>query len=211
MYKRQVLGPNKRATTAPVMRSWSKTGKKRKFAQLCVGCRNINESPIQTYQAQKIAQLFKGVLQKQPEEEELLQPKFTLQEQAEHASTQRGPAGQGANPINSPAMNSGIPGGLLNKMESSFGRDLSSVTVHSNSNKATEVGALAFTQGTDIHFAPGQFNPTTSTGRKLLGHEMTHVVQQAEGRVMPTGEVAGLPLNDNPSLEQEADKQAGRF
>ena len=43
--------------------------------------------------------------------------------------------------------------------------------------------ALAYTQGTDIHFAPGQFEPDTSAGQQLLGHELTHVIQQAEGRV----------------------------
>ena len=76
---------------------------------------------------------------------------------------------------------------------------------HPESSKAPEVGALAYTQGTDIHFAPGQFKPETSTGQQLLGHELTHVIQQSEGRVQPTTEIGGMAVNDDISLENEAD------
>lgn len=104
----------------------------------------------------------------------------------------------------------GMPPGLQTKMENTFQADFSDVTVHSNSSKAPSVGALAYTQGTDIHFAPGQFNPGTGTGRQLLGHELAHVEQQRQGRVQPTGEINGLPVNDNPGLENEADKMGRR-
>ena len=103
----------------------------------------------------------------------------------------------------------GMPVGVRGQMESALNTDLSDVRVHADSPRAPEVGALAYTQGSDIHFAPGQFQPDTSTGQQLLGHELTHVVQQREGRVEPTTEVAGLPVNDDPGLEQEAD-QMGR-
>ena len=81
----------------------------------------------------------------------------------------------------------GIPDHVIQGMESSFGTD------------------LAYTQGTDIHFAPGQFKPDTSAGQQLLGHELTHVIQQAKGRVQPTTEVGGMAVNDDLSLEHEAD------
>jgi hypothetical protein len=100
----------------------------------------------------------------------------------------------------------GMPNDLKTNMESTLNTDLSNVRVHPNSGKATEVGALAYTQGTDVHFAPGQFKPESSAGQQLLGHELTHVVQQSQGRVQPTGEVAGLPVNDSPALENEADE-----
>lgn len=103
----------------------------------------------------------------------------------------------------------GMPVGVRGHMESALNTDFSDVRVHADSPRAPEVGALAYTQGSDIHFAPGQFQPDTSTGQQLLGHELTHVVQQREGRVQPTTEVAGLPVNDDPGLEQEAD-QMGR-
>lgn len=99
----------------------------------------------------------------------------------------------------------GIPDMVKQRMEGSFGTDFSSVRVHPESSKAPEVGALAYTQGTDIHFAPGQFKPDTSAGQQLLGHELTHVIQQAEGRVQPTTEIGGMAVNDDAGLEREAD------
>ena len=64
--------------------------------------------------------------------------------------------------------------------------DFSDVRIHANSAKAPAVGAVAYTQGSDIHFAPGSYSPNSNSGRSLLGHELTHVVQQAQGRVQPT-------------------------
>lgn len=128
----------------------------------------------------------KWAVQREPEEDdELFQGKFVTQRKEENQT--------------------GIPDDVKQRMESSFGTDFSSVRVHSDSSKAPEVGALAFTQGTDIHFAPGQFKPETSSGRQLLGHELAHVVQQSEGRVQPTTEIAGMSVNDDVSLEHEAD------
>jgi|GEM_PF-4092685 len=86
-----------------------------------------------------------------------------------------------------------------------FKADFSDVNLHPNSKQATALGALAYTQGRDIHFAPGQFRPDTAKGRGLIGHEFAHVVQQKQGRVVPTTRIAGLPVNDRPSLEKEAD------
>ena len=77
--------------------------------------------------------------------------------------------------------------------------------------EAIKVGARAYTQGSDIHFAPGQFKPGTSAGKRLLGHELTHVVQQRAGLVKPTGSVGGLPFNDNPAFEKQADNMARKF
>ena len=99
----------------------------------------------------------------------------------------------------------GMPDAVKQRMEESFETDFSSVRIHPDSSKAPEVGALAYTQGSDIHFAPGQFKPDTSAGQQLLGHELTHVIQQSEGRVQPTTEIGGMPVNDNESLEHEAD------
>jgi hypothetical protein len=100
----------------------------------------------------------------------------------------------------------GIPDEVRGSMESSFGQDFSSVRVHKNSAQAKGIGALAYTKGNDVHFAPGQYNPQSSSGRKLLGHELAHVVQQRQGRVRPTGSVGGMALNDSPRLEAEADR-----
>ncbi len=99
----------------------------------------------------------------------------------------------------------GIPDGVLQKMEASFGTSFSDVNIHVG-GEASKVGALAYTQGSDIHFAPGQYNPESRPGQELLGHELAHVVQQREGRVKANAEVAGMPLNDDKSLEAEADR-----
>jgi hypothetical protein len=62
--------------------------------------------------------------------------------------------------------------------------DFSHVRVHADeraARSAEEIGALAYTAGTHVVFGPGQFAPETSKGRRLLAHELTHVVQQRGG------------------------------
>jgi hypothetical protein len=97
-----------------------------------------------------------------------------------------------------------MPEEVQAKMESAFGADFSNVNIHVG-EQASSVGALAYAQGNDIHFAPGQYNPNTQSGQELLGHELTHVVQQRAGRVQTTTQAKGLAVNDDPALEQEAD------
>ncbi len=92
------------------------------------------------------------------------------------------------------------------KMENSLGTDFSDVNIHTNSIQAKNIGALAYTQGNDIHFAENQYNPNTQSGQTLLGHELTHVVQQRQGRVQPTVQMQGAMINDDPNLEAEADQ-----
>lgn len=98
-----------------------------------------------------------------------------------------------------------MPDDVRGQMEGTFQTDFSNVNIHQNSQSATDVGALAYTQGNDVHFAPGQFKPDTSAGQELIGHELTHVVQQRAGRVQPTTQAAGMPVNDDKGLENEAD------
>lgn len=102
-----------------------------------------------------------------------------------------------------------MPAPVRARMERSFGADFSSVRIHQG-GRAAAAGALAYTQGEDIHFAPGQYAPDTDGGMRLLGHELAHVVQQREGRVRPTRQAAGLAVNDNDGLEREADLAGDR-
>jgi len=101
-----------------------------------------------------------------------------------------------------------LPNPLQTQMESAFNTDFSAVRIH-ESPHAAELGALAFTQGSEIHFAPGQYRPDDRAGQQLIGHELTHVVQQRQGRVQPTASIQGILLNDSPALENEAE-QMGR-
>jgi hypothetical protein len=101
-------------------------------------------------------------------------------------------------PVQAKSQSGGLPENLVDGFASNTGQDLSNVNVHYNSAKPKEVGALAYAQGNDIHIGAGQ--------EKHLPHEAAHIVQQREGRVKPTTEVAGMPVNDNPGLEMEADR-----
>ena len=70
---------------------------------------------------------------------------------------------------------------LRQDMEQRFGHDFSNVQVHSGAaaeQSARDVSAHAYTVGRDIVFGTGQFTPATQEGRRLIAHELTHVVQQ---------------------------------
>lgn len=65
--------------------------------------------------------------------------------------------------------------------EPRIGYDFSQVKVHTDSiaaKSAQSINALAYTSGNNIIFNNGQYAPGTDTGKRLLGHELTHVVQQ---------------------------------
>ena len=87
-------------------------------------------------------------------------------------------------------------------MEPRFGHDFSKVRVHTDqraTQSAASVNALAYTVGQHIVFGAGQFAPTTGTGKTLLAHELTHVVQQAS-----TGVEA-----DAPELQRQETSHEG--
>ena len=97
-----------------------------------------------------------------------------------------------------------LPRDVQAKMETAFSADFSDVRVHIG-HEASSLGAIAYTWGTNIHFAPGQYNPHTIQGQKLLGHELWHVVQQRTGRVRnPFG--GGVAVVQDHALEAEADR-----
>lgn len=101
--------------------------------------------------------------------------------------------------------NAALPNDVQAKMENSFDTDFSDVDIHTESQTAKNMGALAFTQGSNVHFAPGQFKPDTRQGQELIGHEFAHVVQQRQGRVEANTQVGKFPVNNNTQLEAEAD------
>ncbi len=97
-----------------------------------------------------------------------------------------------------------MPRAVQEKMEAFFGTSFADVRVHVG-NEASSIGALAFTHGTDLYFAPGQYNPQTVPGQQLLGHELTHVVQQRAGRVR-NPIASGVAVVQDPALEAEAER-----
>lgn len=97
-----------------------------------------------------------------------------------------------------------LPTAILAKMEKAFGADFSAVRVYEGP-QAARIGAIAFTTGNDIYFAPGRFRPETPQGVQLLGHELTHVLQQRQGRVKaPVGGQTAVVMDH--LLEAEADR-----
>ncbi len=89
-----------------------------------------------------------------------------------------------------------------------LGYDLGDVRVHTSPEAdalSRELSAQAFTTGRDIFFRAGAYDPGSSGGRELIGHELTHVVQQATGAV---GGGAGGGMTVNPpddAFERAAD------
>ena len=80
-----------------------------------------------------------------------------------------------------PANKTGLPDRLKTGIETLSGLGMDDVRVHYNSPRPMQIQALAYTQGTDIHVAPGQ--------QRHLPHEAWHVAQQKQGRaaVPPEG------------------------
>lgn len=91
----------------------------------------------------------------------------------------------------------GIPTQMKLDFEQRSGLSFDDVRVHYNSDKPRKIGALAYTQGTQVHIGPGQ--------ERHLRHELGHVVQQKQGIVQPSGKLRGRQVNTNPQLEQQAD------
>jgi len=86
------------------------------------------------------------------------------------------------------------------ELESQFGHDFGKVRLHTDARAAAAAaahGAQALTSGGDITFAAGRYAPGTAAGRKLIAHELAHVVQQARG-------------GTTPDAEQRADRAASR-
>jgi hypothetical protein len=82
---------------------------------------------------------------------------------------------------NTKGQGSTLPAATLTEMSQAFGHDFQSVRIHTNSQAeqlSHELQAQAFTHGTDIYFNAGKYNPETADGKRLLAHELTHVVQQ---------------------------------
>ena len=132
------------------------------------------------------------------EEDEPLQGKFeTVQREEDEDALQ----GKFEVPVQR-KNETGMPDNLKAGIEDLSGFAMDDVRVHYNSDKPATVQALAYTQGTDIHVAPGQ--------EQHLPHEAWHVAQQMAGRVELTTEVGGLPVNDSIELEHEADVMGAR-
>jgi hypothetical protein len=99
-------------------------------------------------------------------------------------------------------------------MESRLGADFSDVRVHTDataSDSARSVQAYAYTVGSDVVFQSGKYEPESDSGKRMLAHELTHVVQQRSGPVDGTPAPGGIQVS-HPSdrFEQAAESTANR-
>lgn len=94
----------------------------------------------------------------------------------------------------------GLPEPLKAGIERLSGFAMDDVRVHRDSPEPARLGALAYTQGRDIHLGRGQ--------ERHLPHEAWHAVQQRQGRVKATRQLKGMGVNDSSALEAEADAGA---
>ena len=91
---------------------------------------------------------------------------------------------------------SGLDSDTQKFMSSRFGHDLSTIKIHANEEAARlnqEINARAFTVGRDIYFNEGEYQPGSEKGKLLLGHELTHVIQQQQ-----TGAIQRAPQVQAP-------------
>jgi uncharacterized protein DUF4157 len=99
-------------------------------------------------------------------------------------------------------------------MEARLGADFSDVRVHTGSaahESAQDVGARAYTVGSDVVFQRDAYSPSSDEGRTTLAHELTHVIQQRSGPVDGTETGDGIRVSDpSDRFEQEAAANAER-
>jgi hypothetical protein len=96
----------------------------------------------------------------------------------------------------------GLPDDIRTGLEQISGLNLGGVRVQYNSTEPARLNSTAFAQGANIMVGPGQ--------EKHLPHEGWHIVQQMQGRVKPTIAERGSLINDEESLEREADIMGAR-
>ena len=97
--------------------------------------------------------------------------------------------------------------GLRGELEGKLGDSFHDVRVHKDGEAdsiARSVSATAFTTGTDVYFADGQFKPESPEGKELIAHELAHVSQQ---RGAPTTGAMRVSQPGEP-LEREAEQAA---
>ena len=96
-------------------------------------------------------------------------------------------------------------------MSAAFGYDFSGVRVHTDAKAGElsgQLNARAFTIGSDVAFAGGEYKPGTLVGDALIAHELAHVVQQGRREAGSGAQTKDASFSDDSSLEQDADRSA---
>lgn len=107
--------------------------------------------------------------------------------------------------LRSSGRNLQLPEVLRERVQSQFGFDPSSISIK-ESPQVADMGANAMAQGNIISFAPGSYDPNSSSGTELLGHELSHIAEQAKGL---KSNIEGSNIHYNTTSESASDT-AGR-
>jgi hypothetical protein len=135
-----------------------------------------DEEPVQ----KKAEEKEEPVQKKENDKEEPVQKKESEKEEPVQKKEEKEP---GSNIENTLKKGGGNPldRHIKSEMENAFSVDFSAIRIHTDSNAIAmcqEMGAQAFTNGVNIYFNKGKYNPNSAEGKKLLAHELTHTVQQ---------------------------------
>jgi hypothetical protein len=140
-------------------------------------------------QEKTIAQTITPVVQLATEEEDNIQEKCddcetetsTVQKKTESNNTEA-PSHFESKLHSSKGGGAPMQDATRTQMEQGFGANFSNVRIHTNSNAVQmnkDIGAQAFTNKSDIYFNEGKYDPGSTSGQKLLAHELTHTIQQS--------------------------------
>ena len=103
---------------------------------------------------------------------------------------------------------------VRDEMQARLGHDFSDVKVHTDSQaheSARSVNAHAYTVGSSVVFQRDKYDPSSTEGKTMLAHELTHVVQQRSGPVDGTSAGGGIKISDpSDRFEREASANADR-
>jgi len=150
--------------------------------------------------AEQVVRMPEPHLQRQPEErEESIQPKGpTLQTPARTSALESGlKALKGTGQP--------LPESTRKFFEPRFDCDFSGVRVHTGGDVvqiSRGLNAEAFTYGRDIYFGEGRYNPNTTSGKRILAHELTHVVQQSSIKAASSGIVKNILSSLEPRISR---------
>ena len=193
MSDKEVSGPPKSATT--IQRKCSSCTSSQGH---CPKCAEVEGAIQRKLPTSNITPLIQRQFEEPEEDEELLQAKAesgqttdVTTELAGYVNSMRG----GGQPL---------PESVRAFFEPRFARDFSQVRVHTDAKAAKSVhsvNALAYTVGRDVIFGAGQYAPQTKEGRRLLAHELTHVVRPA-GRRRERDAQAAMALQTQPVIVQ---------
>lgn len=169
------------------------------------------EEGEETLQTKALAEQIKPLVQMQVEPEEAEEDETTAQTKRAGGKSSQMRPGLVARIHSLKGGGQPLPKLARNFFEPRFGYDFGQVRIHTDAQAATTARAMsarAFTTGRDVVFGSGEYSPGTEDGKRLLAHELTHVMQQGIGNLQTFGE--GLSALNSTSTDSPRPVQVGR-